>query len=345
MSDARESLLAVRLSSLGDLVHTLPVIPALRAGFPDARLDWVVDRRWLALMQLVEGLDAIIPLDRSPVSYAGTVVRLRRARYSCAVDFQGLYRTAVLTRLSGARRRVGRDLATIREPGCERFYNERYAPAGRHIAEMSVSLAVQAGGRQPATMTFPLRVPQAESERIEQKLAQQGVRGYLVLSPGGGWTSKRWPPERFGALASEIWRRHGIRSVVNVSPKERELADGLTGAIGADVPAAGRPLVTSPEMTELAALLAAASVVVGGDTGPVHLAAALGTRVVALFGSTDPARNGPLPRGCVVQNSVSEPPHYERGDYPRGREHSPAMLSISVEQVLAAVEQEMSVTA
>ena len=160
----------------------------------------------------------------------------------------------------------------------------------------------------------------------------------------GCWTSKRWPPERFGALCAELWRRHAVRAVVNVSPREQDLAEALLRA-AQDIPPGARPIVMCPGLRDLVALLAGASVAVGGDTGPVHLAAALGTRVVALFGSTDPARNGPLPRGLVVRNISAQPPHYERGDYPRGRSFSPAMLSISLEQVLAAVEQQMSVAA
>jgi ADP-heptose:LPS heptosyltransferase len=261
------------------------------------------------------------------------------------VDFQGLYRSAVLTWLSGARRRIGRDRTTVRQPGAERFYREHVVASGRHIAEMSVSLAVCAGGRQQAEMQFPLRVPAEETQRVRQKLLEEGIRAYVVMSPGGGWTSKRWPPERFGALCAELWRRHALRAVINVSPREKGLAEDLLRATGTDVPATARPMVVCPALPELAALLAGASLVIGGDTGPVHLAAALGTRVVALFGSTDPARNGPLPRGLVVQNVSIEPRHYERGDYERGRKHSPAMLSITVDQVLAAIEQEMSVTA
>src|SRR5579862_268944 len=122
MNPSPERLLAVRLSSLGDLVHTLPVIPALRAGLPDVKLDWLVDQRWAPLMKLVPGIDEVIPYDRSTFRALACVRRLRSARYSCAVDFQGLYRSAVLTWLSGARRRIGRDRTTVRQPGAERFY-------------------------------------------------------------------------------------------------------------------------------------------------------------------------------------------------------------------------------
>jgi lipopolysaccharide heptosyltransferase I len=340
MSADAERLLVVRLSALGDLVHTLPAIPALRAGFPGARLDWVVDQRWAPLLGLAEGIDEVVHLERSAAGFLRCVRQLRRGRYSRAIDFQGVYRSAALTWMSGAPRRFGRDRATIREPGAEHFYNQHFAPSGGHVAEMNLGLAAHAGAKPPSEMRFPLHVPPEEMERVQQKLRAAGIGAYVVVSPGGGWTSKRWPPERYGALAAELWRQHEISTMVNVSPSEKGLADAI-----AETAEPAHLLAWSPEIPELAALVAGAALVVGGDTGPVHLAAALGTRVVALFGGTDPARNGPLPRGSVVQNRVTPARDYERGNYERGRSYSPTMLSISVAQVLGAAEREMNVPA
>jgi len=328
-------LLAVRLSSLGDLVHTIPVVPALRAAYPDAQLDWVVDERWSPLMKLVRGIDEVISLEPGVSGYLECMGRVRRGQYSCAIDFQGIYRSAVLAWVSGAKRRIGRDRSCARERGAARFYNERVVPAGRHVAEMSVSLAVQAGAQTQAEMQFPIEVPAEEAGRIREKLRREGAE-YIVVSPGGGWKSKCWPAERFGAVCAEIWRRHGIRSVINIAPGEEELGEAV---VSKALPA--QPIVYCAALPELVALMAEALVVVGGDTGPLHLAAAVGTRVVALFGSTNPERNGPLPRGVVIQNHSGEPRNYQRGDYARGRSYSPEMLSISVDQVLTAVEQEI----
>lgn len=329
-------LLAVRLSSLGDLVHTLPVVPALRTAYPDAQLDWLVDRRWSPLMKLVRGIDEVISLGPSVSGYLECMGRVRRGRYSCVIDFQGIYRSAVLGWASGAKRRIGRDRSCARERGAARFYNERVVPSGRHVAEMSMSLAVQAGARMPAEMQFPIEVPKEEAGRIREKL-RSGGQEYIVVSPGGGWKSKCWPPERFGAICSEVWRRHGIRSVINIAPGEEEMGEAvLSNALPA------QPVVYCAALPELVALMAEALVAVGGDTGPLHLAAAVGTHVVALFGPTNPGRNGPLPGGVVIQNYSAEPRNYQRGDYERGRAYSSEMLSISVDQVLAAVEQEMA---
>lgn len=329
--------LAVRLSSLGDLVHTLPVVPALRSAFPDAQLDWVVDGRWSPLIKLVRGIDEVIPLQPSVSGYLHCMRRVRRAGYSCVIDFQGIYRSAMLGWISGARRRIGRDRNSARERGAARFYTDRIIPLGQHVAEMSMSLAVCAGARRPAEVEFPIDIPAQEIRGLREKLGREGVESYVVVSPGGGWKSKCWPADRFGALCAEIWRRHGIRSVINLAPGEEQLGE----AILADALAA-KPIVRCSALPELVALLSQALLVVGGDTGPLHLAAALGTRVVALFGPTNASRNGPLPRGVVVQNYSSAPPNYQRGDYVRGRSYSAEMLSITVEQVLAAIEQELS---
>jgi heptosyltransferase-1 len=332
-------LLAVRLSSLGDLVHTLPVVSALRSAYPDAQLDWVVDWRWSSLIQLVRGIHEVIPLRPSVSGYLECMGRVRRGGYSCVIDFQGIYRSAVLAWVSGAERRIGRDRNSARERGAARFYTDRVAPSGDHVAEMSMSLAVRAGAQRPVEMQFPIEVPIQEIKQLHERLRREGAENYVVVSPGGGWKSKCWPAERFGALCAEAWRRHRIRSVINLAPGEEQLGEAVVANS-----LQAKPIVYCPALPELVALLSQALLVVGGDTGPLHLAASLGTRVVALFGPTNASRNGPLPRGVVIQNFSSQPPNYQRGDYVRGRSYSPEMLSITVDQVLTAVEQEMSRT-
>jgi len=334
-----ERLLIVRLSSLGDLVHTLPVVPALSAAFPGAQLDWVVDARWAPLLKLVRGINEVIPLQSSVSGYLRCMGRVRWKRYSCVIDFQGIYRSAILGWISGAERRIGRDRNSARERGAARFYTDRIAPTGRHVAEMSMSLAVHAGARRPVEMQFPIEVPAQEIMHLRNCLSGEGTESYIVVSPGGGWKSKCWPAERFGALCAQIWQRNRIRSVINLAPGEEQLGKEV---VANSFPA--KPIVYCPALPELVALVSQALLVVGADTGPLHLAAALGARVVALFGSTNASRNGPLPRGVIIQNHSCQPPNYQRGDYIRGSSYSPEMLSITVEQVLTAVEQEISRT-
>lgn len=334
-----ERLLIVRLSSLGDLVHTLPVVPALSAAFPGAQLDWVVDSRWAPLLKLVRGISEVMALQPSVSGYLRCMGRVRWKRYSCVIDFQGIYRSAMLGWISGAERRIGRDRNSARERGAARFYTDRIAPTGQHVAEMSMSLAVHAGAQRPVEMQFPIEVPADEIMHLRHCLSGEGTQSYIVVSPGGGWKSKCWPAERFGALCAQIWQRNRIRSVINLAPGEEQLGREV---VANSFPA--KPIVYCPALPELVALLSQALLVVGADTGPLHLAAALGTRVVALFGSTNASRNGPLPRGVIIQNHSCQPPNYLRGDYIRGSSYSPEMLSITVEQVLTAVEQEISRT-
>jgi lipopolysaccharide heptosyltransferase I len=339
MTETTNRFLIVRLTSLGDLVHTIPAVAALRASFPTATIDWVVDERFLPLVEMVTCINKAIPLGRSISDVLGCIGRLRRARYTCALELQGTYRSAVLAWLSGVRRRIGRTREATREPGAELFYTDRVVPTPRHIVDMTVDLAVRAGARPQAEPQFPLRVPENALRAVREELAREGITGdYVVISPGGGWKSKCWPPERFGALAAELLRRDGLRSVVNIAPGEEDPAAEIVHAAGKPAPP-----VVSVAILELAALLAQARLVVAGDTGPLHLAAALGTRVVGLFGATDAERNGPIPRGLVLQNVSGPPPEYVRGDYVRLNTFSEAMLSLSVEQVLAAVEQEIGV--
>jgi lipopolysaccharide heptosyltransferase I len=341
MTETSQRFLIVRLSSLGDLVHTIPAVAALRATFPFATIDWVVDQRWSPLVEMVTVINETIPLGRSIPDVLACIRRLRRARYTCALDLQGRYRSAVLSWLSGAPRRIGRDRQATREPGATMFYTDRVIPTGRHIVDMTVDLAVRAGAQPQPEPRFPLRVPENELRAVRETLSREGIPGeYVVISPGGGWKSKCWPSDRFGALCDSLLRRDHLRSVVNIAAGEEDLAREIVSASGS-----ANPPVVSLSIPALAALLAQARLVVAGDTGPLHLAAALGTRVVGLFGATDPERNGPLPRGAVVQNISSQPPDYLRGDYVRLDTYSAAMLSLSVEQVLAAAEREISITA
>ena len=341
MPNAKQNrILAVRLSSLGDLVHTIPIVPALRSSLPEAEIDWVVDERWSPLIQLVRGVNQVVPLRGSFSGYLQCMERVREGAYSCAIDFQGIYRSAMLVWASGARLRIGRDRNSARERGAARFYSDRVRPLGKHVAEMSMSLAQHAGARVQTPMHFPIEVPAKEIGRVRETLKRDGIEHYIVVSPGGGWKSKCWPADRFGAFCGELWRRHRITCIINTAPGEAELSEAVRAS---SHPA--KPMVYCRELREFVALLSGALLVVGGDTGPLHLAAALGTPVVALFGATSAARNGPLPSGVVVQNSCSpELSNYERGDYLRGRSYSREMLSITVEQVVAAVEQQLSKT-
>ena len=336
MNRGDERFLVVRLTALGDILHTVPAVAALRAAHPDARIDWVVERKWAPVLEGSSAINEVIPLDRRSLFGAiECIQRLRENRYTCAIDFQGLYKSSILAAFSGAQRRIGFDRAWAREGGAAMLYTERVTPAGRHVAELNYSLAQQAGAVRPQTPEYPLRVPAGGAASVRSRLHDLGVGGdYIVVGPGGSWRAKCWPAERYSQFCREFEKKYGMRVVVIHGLGEERIAQEVQREAS---PA--RPLVISTTIEELMGLLAHARCLVAADSGPLHLAAGLGTPVVGLYGPTDPARNGPfVPGAAIVHNA-----HPEEISYKRRSGYSPAMLRITVEDVMAAVETQMKV--
>ncbi len=339
-----ERFLLVRLGSLGDIVHTLPVLATLRAAFPRARIDWLVEACWQELIELNPDLSNLIPIDtfawRRSLYRRGTwraafnfVRNLRQVGYDTVLDLQGLYKSALLARLSGARARLGFHERFLKEPGASLFYTRRVAPpAGRHVVEAYLALAQAAGATTPARR-FPLPTSSDDEAWVEQQLRQHHLRDFFVLNPGGGWGAKRWPLERYALLHNTLARERGWRCFLNLGPGEAQLADEFRARARV-----ARPVHFPLSLRQLVALLRRAKLLVSGDTGPLHLATALGVPAVGLFGPTDPVRNGPYAlqaaRAVVVHHPESGPVSYKREDKP-----APAMLAITVEEVKAAVDR------
>lgn len=332
-------LLIVRLSSLGDIIHALPVAAALRSANPSAHIAWLVDERWRSLLDQVEGIDAVHSVPRA--GWNGVrqgISRLRAEQFHCVVDVQGLYKSAIFARLSGAPLRVGFDWASAREGAASMFYNRRVSPPHGHRIEKNLALAAALGAATATPQTgararFPLRISPSAEAGVRQMLREASATSYFMLSPGGGWHSKCWPAERFGELHRRLAARFGFRGVVSYGPGERELAQTVLASAG--TPA---PLLLELDLPQLMAALRGAQFFVGGDTGPLHLSVALGTPVVGLYGPTDPAQTGPYSRDDVVVRNARP----EETTYRRGSSHAPAMLSITVEQVEDAVVRRMS---
>lgn len=292
-------ILVVRLSALGDMVHALPAVAALRRAFPAARIDWLVDERYRELVELVPVVDHRITLPRvHRVSGAPRVVRaLRAARYDVALDLQGLLKSGLLARGSGARRVIGFDRAHRRERAAGWLYTET-PPLGApvHVIERNLALAASLDA-PPRPFEFPLA--DRPSDAVGRTRAVLGIdrgRPFVLVSPGAAWRSKRWAPERFGTLAQRLRAARGLRTAVLWGPGERALAERVAAAsAGAAAPA------PATSVADLVALARAAALVVAGDTGPLHVAAAVGAPVVGIYGPSDPRRNGPWsPRDVVV---------------------------------------------
>jgi lipopolysaccharide heptosyltransferase I len=294
-----DRILIVRLGAMGDIIHALPALAAIRAHYPAARIDWLVEARHRAIVELVEGLDRRIVWQWGHAGQWGRVARvvaeLRRNHYDAAFDFQGLLKSAVFARASGAGRVIGFAAGALRERAARPFYSEAYAPAsGGHVIEKNLEL-VRGAGIHAADVRFPLRVPDSTvPAQIRSTLAIGPSGHFALVNPGAAWPNKRWSPERFGAVAAALHQRHGLRAAVLWGPGEEPIARQVAEAsAGAAVPAPA----TSVE--DLVAAIAAAKVIVSGDTGPLHIATALGIPTVGIFGPTDPRRNGPWSRDDI----------------------------------------------
>jgi heptosyltransferase-1 len=321
----------VRMGSLGDLVHTFPAVAALRESFPTANIVWLTHPRWAGLIASSRLATEIWPVDSRDLSSVRQVVsRLRAFQPDAAIDYQGLWKSALPPFLAGVSQRIGFSSATIREYGVPILYTDRVKCRSTHIVDQNGELSLRAGARN-GVADVQLHTEERDESALRAQLQRTGIAAYVVLSPGGGWRSKCWPPDRFGALCRALRTELDLRCVINFGPGEQELFNGVKTASGA-----AEPLACNGELGQLMALLKNALCVVGGDTGPLHLAVALRTPVVALFGPTDPARNGPYPGHEIVLRSPIANTTYRRGDTP-----DQSLLDLSVDQVFAAVKKRL----
>lgn len=329
------NILIVRLGALGDIVHTVPAAAALRRAFPDARIDWLVEAKHRAMVDLITVVDRAIVLDRPSVAaWLDVARRMRTVRYDVAIDFQGLMKSAVLARASGAPRVIGFSIWHLREKTARPFYSEtgrREAPADRtdHVVLKNLAL-LRSLQVSDLTIEFPLANVESPA-LVDVRAALGGEHPFALINPGAAWPNKRWPPERFGEVAAFLREVRGLPSIVLWGPGE----EGLAGAVVESSGGAGR--VAPPTgLTDLLALSRVASLMVSGDTGPLHIAAAAGTPTVSLFGPTDPHRNGPWSSDDrTVSRYGACGCHYER----RCRKASWCLESIPVAEVTAAIQQ------
>jgi lipopolysaccharide heptosyltransferase I len=328
------SILIVRLGSLGDLIHTMPAFAALRREYPETRIDWLVEPPHREILTLVDGLSNVVALKgRSLGGWMESVSDLRSRRYDLALDFQGLLKSATLARLSGASEVLGFNSKALREPAARLFYSRsvNVDDAG-HVVQKNLALASEVIGRRITELAFPFR--QIQSGVIDE-LRNKGITKFALVNPGAAWPNKRWPAERFGAIAKDLLDVHGLTPVVLWGPGERVLAEAVAAASD------GRATI-APEtrLPDLVAVAHAASFMISGDTGPLHIACAAGTPAVALFGPTDAARNGPWdPRDVVLSRYSTCACHYKRQCQ---QPHSWCLPDISVEDVRLAIRKRLA---
>lgn len=328
------------MGAMGDVLHAMPAVTALRELRPDASIGWVIEPRWLPLLRTSDADtrgDAMPLVDttylaasrewkRHPLSpeTLASIAVLKRVlcaeHFDLCVDMQGLIRTAVVGKMAGAQKFVGR--AMPREAPARWLYGERVQTTAPHVIEQGCELLGAAAGAalKPASIRLP--VDEAAEASLTKKLG--GDAPFVFLAPTAGWGAKEWPASRYGAVASEL-ARAGFRVLVNASSHEDATAQAVVQASG------GAASAIPCTMPELIALARRTALVIAGDTGPLHLGAAFGRPVVGLYGPTDPARTGPYAtQSRVLRHASSETNHSRHSSTEAG------LMQITVDEVVEA---------
>lgn len=343
-----QRILLVRLSAMGDVIHSMPAAALVRQAFPSAHIGWIIEERWAELLcarsasrlgprspakPLVDAVHTVnmkawrwAPLsDETWREGLASLRELRAAKYEVAVDLQGAIRSALLAQVIGTPIRFGFDRP--RERAASLFYTRRVVARGTHIIEQHVSLATELARINPAVPNIEFPRDQETEEWCGFQLRERNFSSFAILNPGAGWGAKQWPAERYAEVARGL-ALDGVPSLINFGPGEESLAQAVEKASD------GTAEAVSCSITELIALTRRATLFVGGDTGPMHLAAALRIPVVGIFGPTDPARNGPYGTRSIVLRSASSPTTHARRSRP-----DEGMLTITPADVLAAARK------
>jgi len=328
--------LVVKFGSLGDIVHCLPSVAQLRKAFPDASIDWLIERKNKTVVEL-SGLDVrLVPIDTyqwrnspgigSAKEIAEFVWTLSTDGYDCSIDFQGLLKSAFFAYLSAAPLRIGWECDFLKESVSRFFYNEVVKPKRIHIIDQQMELLKPLGIDPDWDTVVPLKAPEGARASVDKKL--KGLKQFVTINPGTNWPTKNWYPERYGELAARLIQ-DGVPVVVTYGPADEPMVRKV-------VSAAGDGIVEVPtSLEELVALCEKSRLFVAGDTGPMHFAAAVGTPVVAIFGPTSSDRNGPFRReDIVVERRLSCRPCYERDKCPL--KHWECIKDITVDHVYEA---------
>jgi lipopolysaccharide heptosyltransferase I len=339
MTDYRR-ILFIKPSSLGDIVHALPTLAALRRKFPEAHIAWLVKRQWAGLLERADGLDRVWPVGPGPGGWLAEVPRLRAEHFDLAVDLQGLLRSALMARLAGCPVRVG--FANGRE-GSPLFYTQRVpVPAGEmHAVDRYLLVADALGAGTREKPQFRFRISPSDREEVAETLRRHGLKpgaSWIAMNVSARWPTKRWPLASFAAVADRLHDEGAGRIVLIGGPDDP--ADAR--AVQSLMKTAPVDVTGATDVGLLPALLQSASLLVTNDSGPMHVAAAVGTPVVALFGPTSAARTGPYGTGHrVLARQLPCSPCFSREcRNPVDRE---CLTSITAEQVVDAARNQMTV--
>ncbi len=339
MTDYRR-ILFIKPSSLGDVVHAMPTAAALRRLFPQAFIMWLVKRQWAGIVERVEGVDEVCAVEPGLAGWLSQVPRLRAQGFDLAVDLQGLFRSGGMAWLSGCATRIG--FANARE-GSPWFYTHRVPvpTTEMHAVDRNLLVAQALGAPPRGEPEFRFRPLSDDRSLVADLLSRQGVPAgapWIAMNVSARWATKRWPRGCFAEVADRLQQEGMGRVVLIGGPDER--AD--TEAVKHLMRTAPADLTGQTEPGLLPALLQAASLLITNDSGPMHVAAAVGTPVVALFGPTSPVRTGPYgTRHRVLTSGVPCSPCFDRQC--RNRVRLECLTSLSPAMVLDAVRERLAV--
>ncbi len=306
-------ILVVRLGAMGDIIHALPAAVSLKQGFPGAHVTWVVEPRWAPLLEANPFVDRVVLVDRrTRAGWARAWHDLRTERFDFAVDFQGLIKSAIVACVARTERIYGFDRRLAREPLAAMFYSDKVSTRSAHRVDRNLELAAVAGAAN-AIHSFPLPPGKPEGE------LPSGA--FVLACPLSGWRAKQWPLEYYSQLAQRLQRDAGVPLVLNGPPSER-----------ATLAAVPHTLLHLSSIEGLIHATRRAAAVIGVDSGPMHVAAALGRPGVAIFGPTDPAQTGPYGQSFTVLRSPIAVTSYKRRT-----ELDPSMLAVTPETVFDAL--------
>ncbi|MGH9326114.1 MAG: glycosyltransferase family 9 protein [Terriglobia bacterium] len=342
MTAVPQKFLVIRLSSLGDVVNALPAVAALGQAHRHAEITWAIEPKYASLLTGNPFVSRVIEIDTlgwrgrlaAPATWreiAQSVRALRAGVFDAVVDFQGLVKTGVAAWLCRSPRRIGFAKYRHREAGAGLFYTERVAPPTGHVIEEYLALVRRLGAETHGPWQFPLPCSSRSQQEVEAALAEVGVRDYLLVSPGGGWIRKRWSPVQYAELAARLEGVIPWSIVFTGSRAEEGMILEIIRHSGAS-----RARYVPTSLLQFIALARSAKLFIGGDTGPLHVAAALKVPIVAIYGPTDPARNGPFSPADIALSNRAPVNHTRRGA------RQTFLEGISVENVLAAVQSRLA---
>lgn len=300
-------ILIVKLGAIGDVVHTLPALSVLRKSFPDAHITWAVEAGGAA--QILKDnicIDDLIVLSlrrwrkslstkKTLLEIRDTISSLRKEKYDLSLDFQGLFKSAMVPILAGVPRRIGFEKSALREPASSIFLTEQVEADDKdHIIKKNLQLVRHLGADITGDYEFPVYLS-PEDKQFADNIKDRFNSSYAILNPGGGWPTKLWSPMGFSVIADKLWDMYKIHPIITYGPGEEGLAQSIINNSHS-----GKAIMIDSTLKQFWAIAQNAVLFVGGDTGPMHIAAAAGTPIVALFGPTPSRRNGPFNKNDVV---------------------------------------------